>query len=360
MTRPLRARIHPDALHHNLERVRAQAPRSRVLAVVKADAYGHGLAAAAGALCGADGFGVLSLEEAAGLRRLGVTKPIWLLEGFFEPAELDEAAALGVALCLHHPEQVAQLADARARPLKLWLKLDTGMHRLGLAPERLPAVLERLRGLTGVVVEGVMSHLANADDPEDPTTPEQLRRLHAAVDRARWAGPLSLANSAGVMAWPQTHLDWVRPGIMLYGSSPVAGRSAAQLDLRPAMTLESRLIAVNPLRRGDRVGYGGTFTCPEDMPVGVVACGYGDGYPRHAPNGTPVQVGGVRVALAGRVSMDMITVDLRPVPHARPGDPVVLWGPGLPVDEVAAAAGTIAYELLTGVTRRVPRESAGG
>ena len=359
MTRPLRARIHVDALAHNLARVRALAPASRVLAVVKADAYGHGLEAAARALADADGFGVLSLEEAGILRRLGVQGPVWLLEGFFEPAELPHCAALGLTLALHHARQLEQLAAAGVRGLKIWVKLDTGMHRLGFPPAELGAVLARLRGLPGVEVAGVLSHLACADDPADPATPGQLARLRAAV-RGTWQGPLSLANSAGVAAWPDTHLDWVRPGIMLYGASPLAGRGAADLGLRPAMTLEGELIAVNRLGKGDRVGYGGTWTCPEDMPVGVVACGYGDGYPRHAATGTPVLVGGRRVPVAGRVSMDMITVDLRPAPDARPGDRVVLWGEGLPVDDVAACAGTISYELLTGVTRRVPREAAHG
>jgi alanine racemase len=198
-----------------------------------------------------------------------------------------------------------------------------------------------------------MTHLASADDPADPATGRQLARLAAAL--AGLETEVSVANSAGVLAWPQCHAEWVRPGLMLYGASPFAGRTGADEGLRPVMTLETRLIAVNRIAAGEAIGYSGTWTCPEDMPVGVAAVGYGDGYPRHAPSGTPVLVNGVRVPLVGRVSMDMITLDLRPVPDARPGDRVVLWGEGLPVEEVARSAGTIAYPLLVGLTARVPR-----
>jgi alanine racemase len=227
------------------------------------------------------------------------------------------------------------------------------MHRLGFAPAQLAGVLARLRALKGIRDIRVMTHFANADDAGDARTQKQIEAFQAQVNGLGLE--TSLANSAGIVAWPASHADWVRPGIMLYGASPLSGRAAAELDLRPVMTLESALLAVHARKKGDAIGYGGDFTCPEDMPVGVVAIGYGDGYPRHAPAGTPVLVNGKRVPLVGRVSMDMITVDLRSQPGARAGDPAVLWGAGLPVDEVAAAAGTISYELLCRVAERIPR-----
>jgi alanine racemase len=359
VSRPLRALVDADALAHNLERVRQAAPGRRVIAVIKADGYGHGLLRVADALDGADTFGLVTLDEALRLRTQGVRKPLLLLEGVFEAAELDTVARHGVDVVLHHRWQVDALESARLpAPVRVWVKLDTGMHRLGFPPAEARALADRLRG-HGNVAPPVrfMTHLASADDPEDPATGRQLARLAAAL--AGLEAETSVANSAGVLAWPDTHAEWVRPGLMLYGASPFAGRTGADEGLRPVMTLETRLIAVNRIAAGEAIGYSGTWTCPEDLPVGVAAVGYGDGYPRHAPSGTPVLVNGVRVPLVGRVSMDMITLDLRPVPDARPGDPVVLWGEGLPVEEVARSAGTIAYPLLVGLTARVPRVGVG-
>jgi len=227
------------------------------------------------------------------------------------------------------------------------------MCRLGVAADRAPGLGAAARA-NGVDIAGLMTHLANADDPSDPLSAAQCALLRQVA--ADTGLPLSIGNSAGILAVPESRADWVRPGIMLYGTSPFHDRSAASLGLQPVMTLVTQLIAVQRLKRGDAVGYGQTWACPEDMPVGIAAVGYADGYPRHAPSGTPVLVRGVRCPLIGRVSMDMIHVDLRPLPDARPGDPVTLWGQGLPVDEVAARAGTISYELLCRVTPRVPRE----
>lgn len=354
MGRPVRALIDVGALRHNLTRVRHYAPQARVMAIIKADGYGHGLARVARALVGADAFGLASVEEARNLRAAGVTQPLCLLEGFFDPAEIPLLSAHQVATVVHHEAQVQALERCRVvAPIDVWLKIDTGMHRLGFAPQRAAEVLARLQGLPAVGWVRLLSHLANADDPRDACTQTQIECFRALCPAAQLER--SLANSAGIVAWPETHFDWVRPGIMLYGVSPLTGSTAHDLDLHPAMTLESEVIAVHRCRKGDAIGYGGTWVCPEDMPVGVVACGYGDGYPRHAPSGTAVLVNGRRVALIGRVSMDMLCVDLRTQPDAAPGMPVVLWGHGLPIEEVAESAGTIAYQLLCSVAMRVPR-----
>jgi alanine racemase len=284
-----------------------------------------------------------------------VRKPLLLLEGVFGAEELEPAARHALDLVVHHTWQLAALERAHlSRPVRVWVKLDTGMHRLGFPAEEAAGLLARLAGCANVAPSvRLMTHLAGADDPEGPATARQLARLRAAT--AGLAAEVSIANSAGVLVWPETHGDWVRPGVMLYGVSPFAGRVGAEEGLAPGMTLETRLIAVNACPRGEAVGYGGTWVCPETMPVGVAAVGYGDGDPRQVPAGTPLLVRGVRVPLIGRVSMDMVTVDLRAVPDARPGERVVVWGEGLPAEEVAHAAGTIAYELLAGLTTRVPR-----
>lgn len=344
--------INLAALRHNLQRVRQAAPGSRVMAAVKANGYGHGLIRVAQALGDSDGFGVSCLEEALQLREAGITAPITLLEGFFHPDEIPLIEQQGLDLLLHHEDQILALEQASiSEPIRVWLKIDTGMHRLGVSPESAPALWRRLEAHPGLQPVGQMTHLACADELEHPATVQQLQLFAQAT--AGLPGERAVANSAGILGWPDTHADWVRPGIMLYGVSPFVGGRAAEHDLQPVMTLSSELIAVNIVHEGDTVGYGGAWTCPETMPVGVVAVGYGDGYPRHAGNGTPVLVNGRRVPLIGRVSMDMICVDLRTQPEARPGDPVVLWGEGLPVEDVAVVAGTIPYELLCGVTQRV-------
>lgn len=353
MHREAQARIDLAALRHNLARVRALAPRRRVMAVVKADAYGHGLARCAAALAGADAFAVGHVIEGQALRAAGCGAPLVVLEGFFDAAGLEACLRHGMQPVLHQPYQVELLEQAlRGRPLALWLKFDSGMHRLGFPAAQARDWLARVQGIPGVTAPvGVMSHLACADDPQDPRTAQQQACFLAAI--AGHAGPRSLANSAGILAHAGTHLDWVRPGLMLYGVSPLLGASAAAHDLRPAMALSTRLIAVQELAAGEAVGYGGAYVCPRAMRVGVAAIGYGDGYPRHAASGTPVRVNGARCALIGRVSMDMITVDLSAAPEARPGDSVILWGEGLPVEEVAACAGSIAYELLCAVAGRM-------
>lgn len=352
MRRAARALIDLSALRHNLERVRACAPRARVVAVIKADAYGHGAIEAARALSGADALAVAHLGEALALREAGIRAPVLVLQGARGAAELAEAASRGLEIVVHHEAQLQVLESSGAR-LGVWLKVDSGMHRLGVAPRELPAFHERLCALQGAAPV-LMTHLACADDRSDPTTARQLARFDQAVEGL--AGAHSIANSAGLLGYPDSHRDWVRPGIMLYGASPFVGGSGEREGLRPVMTLSAPLIAIRQLRAGDRVGYGGDYVCPEDMPVGVVAIGYADGYPRHAASGTPVRIGAARAALVGRVSMDMITVDLRGMRRPRLGDEAILWGPGLAVEEVAERAGTIAYELLCNAGNHCQRE----
>ncbi|TVQ87731.1 MAG: alanine racemase [Chromatiaceae bacterium] len=354
--------IDPAALRHNLARVHQAAPHSRIWAVIKANAYGHGMEQAADALDRADGFAVARVAEALRLRRHGVRQPILVLEGIGDGAELDAATAGRLTLVLHDSWQLEQIVAFLGRQpaplaerlplLRVWLKVDTGMGRLGVAASAVAGLLERLAALApAVAVEGLMTHLANADDPGHALTPAQCEQAHALA--ARHPLPLSIGNSAGLLAHPRARTDWVRPGIMLYGGTPLLTATAAGLDLRPAMTLTSPLIAVRTLRRDATVGYGSSYRCPEEMPVGIVAIGYADGYPRHTPGGTPMLIRGQRAPLIGRVSMDMIAVDLRTVPAAAVGDPVTLWGAGLPVEEIAAQVGTINYELLCRLSARV-------
>ncbi|KAB2842991.1 MAG: alanine racemase [Burkholderiales bacterium] len=323
----------------------------KVYAIIKANAYGHGIARIAPAFAAADGLGILELDAACALRDHDYAGPVLLLEGFFAPAELPEFAARRFAAAVHCEEQLRMLETTRLdRSIEIWLKVNTGMNRLGFPPREVPAALARLQGLHGVSRIGLMTHFAAADEPGGVA--EQL-----AVFRAATAGlqlPVSVANSAAILGDEAALGDVLRPGIMIYGSSPTRHKTAAELGLRPAMELSAEIIAVQHLLPGDRVGYGGTFSAETSLSVGVVACGYADGYPRHAPTGTPVLVEGRRTRLLGRVSMDMITVDLTPVPEARVGSKVELWGRSLPVDEVAQAAGTIAYELLCAVAGRVP------
>ena len=354
-----RAVIDHEALRHNLAVVRRHAPESRVWAVIKANGYGHGMVQVAAALESADGLAVARVEEGVRLREGGVTKPILVLGGILFEQELAAAHAHRLELALHQSGQVALLERTRmARPLRVWIKVDTGMHRLGFDPQEVPSLLRRLGANPKVQgTLGLMTHLANADDTQDGLTRLQCDRLRALDPTGDCK--LSIGNSAGILAFPESRTHWVRPGIMLYGASPLIGRSAAELGLRPVMRLQTRLIAVRSLRRGDAVGYGGTYVCPEDMRVGVAAIGYGDGYPRYAPAGTPVLIGGRRAPLIGRVSMDMINIDLRAVPEAMVGDSVTLWGEDLPVDEIAEQAGTISYELLCSATARVRMEHLG-
>ena len=355
MSRTTVATIHLGALRHNLARIQAKAVPARVMAVVKADAYGHGLERVARALdAEAECFAVAALGDGLRLRAAGHRQRIVVLSGPDQPGDIAEMQRLGLEAAIHHEAQLAWLAEASMRRgrLRVWLKVDSGMHRLGFAPERVAAVHAQLAALPGIDPEiGLLTHFAESEVFDGAVTRAQIARFET-VTRGL-AGPRSLANSAAVLGWPAAHGDWVRTGGLLYGLSVVAGQSGADLGFRPAMTLSTRLIAINRIGKGERIGYNGTWTCPEDMPVGVAAVGYGDGYPRSAASGTPVQVGEVRVPLVGRVSMDLITLDLRAAPQARVGDRVTLWGDGLPVETVAAHAGTISYDLTCGMTRRV-------
>lgn len=351
MTRPIQAIVDSSALVNNLLVARQAAPASKIFAVIKANAYGHGLLRVAQALEEADGFAVLSLDEAVRLREAGFAQPILLLEGVFAEGELATVTEHRLSLVIHTHEQIAWLRHAWATMrIDVYLKLNTGMHRLGFAPQELPQVLVALKACPVLGKVTLMTHFATADEGEGVR--EQLA-IFQELSRAH-ALPASLANSAAVLRYPDTHADWVRPGIMLYGASPFSDVSAADLGLEPAMTLRSAVIAVQQIKAGDRVGYGGTFTAECDLRIGVVACGYADGYPRHAATGAPILLDGIRTRTLGRVSMDMLTIDLTPVPHAGIGTPVTLWGEGLPVEEVARAAGTISYELLCARAERVP------
>jgi len=351
MTRPIRALFCSSALRSNLAVARARAPQARVLAVIKADAYGHGMDRAALALSGADGFAVLELDHAVRLRAAGFNQRILLLEGFFEPAELPALAQDRIAAVLHSQEQLRMLQSVNLpAPIDVFVKVNTGMNRLGFPAPDLGGVIAALRACRNAGEVTLMTHFACADDAGGIDWQlEAFRHATAGLDL-----PVSLANSAALLRYPQAAAGWARPGIMLYGASPFAEQPAVALGLRPVMTLESRIIAVHALAAGASVGYGASFRAGAAMRIGVVACGYADGYPRHAPTGTPVLVAGTRTRILGRVSMDMLCVDLSAVPHAQVGAPVVLWGEGLPVEEVAAAAGTISYELLCALARRVP------
>lgn len=358
MSRPLIARIDSAALAHNLGVARAAAPNSRILAVVKADAYGHGLTRTARALRGADGFAVLRLEEAAQLRSEGYSHPIVLLEGFFHPDELPEIARLHLRPVIHRLDQAELLVNSLARShlnqrIDVWVKLNTGMNRLGLNPKRLPETLTTLRAAPHIGSITLMTHFASADESGDNVDQQMLSFQSATHDLGL---PASLANSAALLRYPQTHADWVRPGIMLYGASPFAQQTGDQLGLLPAMTLESKLIGIQFVRKGEGVGYGAHYIAEHDMKVGIVACGYADGYPRHADTGTPILVDNKLTRTLGRVSMDMLNVDLTPAPTAHIGSVVTLFGVGLPVEHVAKAAGTLSYELLTALAPRVPIE----
>jgi alanine racemase len=352
------ATVDLDAIRHNLARVRAVAPSSRVLAVVKADAYGHGLERVARALSAADGFGVASLDDAERLRAIGVRQRIVLLAGFDDPRDLAMLRALDLDSVLHAPEQLRMLELERGSPIRVWPKLDTGMHRLGFAWTEARALAARLAGLAGVAPEPVwMTHFASADQPDAPLTAEQLTRFATAT--AGLGGQRSLANSAATLLLPGSRADWVRPGGLLYGLSTIAGRTGADLGLKPAMRVTSRLIAVKTVAAGAGIGYASTYVAPRAQRIGILAFGYGDGYPRHASNRAEVALLGRRAAVLGRVSMDLLCIDLDRIPEAEVGTEVELWGSALPVEQLAEAADTIGYELTCGITRRVRFETLG-
>ncbi|MGQ0384203.1 MAG: alanine racemase [Gammaproteobacteria bacterium] len=354
MTAGPRAVIETAAFAHNLRRVRELAPGSRVLAVIKANAYGHGIVTAARALADADGFAVARLDEAAVLRDAGLAGRIVLLSGVQDAAGMDAAARLQLELFAHHAGQVELLERWRGpHPFRVWLKIDSGMGRLGFRPEEAPRAVARLAACGGIAQPPLLAtHLAEAEIAGNAHTQAQLERFAAATRGL--PGERSIANSAGLVAWPEARADWVRPGLMLYGLSPFPDRTGADLGLRPAMRFETCVIAVKDLARGDRVGYGGTWTAGGAARIAIAAAGYGDGYPRSVPNGTPVWVAGRPATVVGRVSMDMIAIDVTGRDDVTIGAPVQLWGTELPAERVAAAAGTLAYELTCRVSRRVP------
>ncbi len=355
MNRGTCAVIDLGALRHNLRVIRQHAPGSKVLAVVKANAYGHGLEPVTRALPDVDGFAVATLEEGLALRAAGVFQPIVLMEGVLASEYLNDVAAKNLDLVIHSNFQLEALESASlpAQSIRVWLKIDTGMHRLGIRASDASAAVARLRALSCVKHDIVlMSHLANADDLDDDMTLRQIERFQQ-LQKQTSLVQTSLANSAGVFGWPASQYDWVRCGLALYGASPILGKTSQDLGLRPCMTLKARIIAVQDLEAGAAIGYGGSFRCSEDMRVGVVGIGYGDGYPRHAGNGAPVLIHGHHCPIVGRVSMDMISVDLSKVDDAQVGDEVVLWGEGLPIELVAQHAETIPYELMCAITSRV-------
>ena len=390
-----------DAVQHNLAVARRYAPEAKIMAVIKANGYGHGLLRIAEALQQVDAFAVARVDEGVRLRKAGIKNRIAVLEGFTCAEELDELLHYRLDAVVHSFVQIEIFENRTEQDAcAIWLKLDTGMNRLGFKSHEFNAVYQRL-SRCAIIKQPInlMTHLANADDKQDATTLKQISLFNETVaalvpkallsvaeglelgnqltpspageacpERCRrgWGeGELktdtvaalgserSIANSAGILAWQEALTDWVRPGVMLYGISPFPDSSGAQLGLKPVMGLHSRLIAVKPIATGDKVGYSGTWICTKPTTLGVVAIGYGDGYPRYAQAGTPVLVNGQRVPLIGRVSMDMITVDLETQPDAKPGDPVTLWGDGLAVEEVALCADTIPYTLVCGITQRV-------
>ena len=351
MPRPLYAKIHLSALKNNFEVARRCAPSSHVLAVIKANGYGHGMLRVARALEGADGFAVLTLDDAIALRAAGFQQMIVLLEGFFNADELPLLAQHGLTPVIHCHEQLEILLHAEmSAQLPVFLKANTGMNRLGFKPNEFSAVFNRLKLSSRVSNMTLMTHFASAD--EECGVGSQLKVFEEAVKNLN--GPYSLANSATILRYPEAHGTWIRPGIMLYGASPFIEQSAVELGLQPAMSLCSEIIAMQTIQAGESVGYGGMFMADKPMRVGIVACGYADGYPRHAPTGTPINVDGQRTRTLGRVSMDMLYADLTDLVHARVGSSVTLWGVGMPVDEVARAAATISYELLCARAQRVP------
>jgi alanine racemase len=354
MTPIVSATIDTAALKHNLQRIRDFAPRSRVMAVIKANAYGHGLVAVARALDAADAFAVARVDEGLTLRMAGIQKRTVLLEGVFDRGQLDSAGGAGFELVVHTPEQIELLRQAgEGAPFRVWLKLDTGMNRLGFKGAAFGAALDALRTLPRVESPvNLFTHLASADAADSSATAEQLARFETAT--AALAGERSIANSAGMLGFPRAQADWVRPGLLLYGVSPFDGSIGADYGLLPVMTLRSHVIALKDLEPGEHVGYGGAWSARRPTRLAVAAVGYGDGYPRNLGAGSPVLVNGERAPLAGRVSMDMIGIDvtdLKRLPQM--GDPVILWGDGLPVEEIAVWADTIPYELLCGISQRV-------
>ena len=353
MTRPSRIVIDIKALEHNFLRIKELTPNSKVMAIVKADAYGHGIVRVAKTLNNADAFGVACLEEAEQLRQSSIKTPIVLLEGPYKPDDLPLIIKFKLDMVIHNEYQIQLLEKTKIEgSINVWLKIDTGMHRLGFPIEKADAILNRLLLCKNINSRPIlMTHLATANEKKNNLTQQQLeafKKISKIID-----GEKTVANSAALINFPEAHFDWVRPGLMLYGVSPLTDSFGHNHGLRSVMTLESEIISIQYLSKNEPVGYGATWRCPEDMPVGIIAAGYGDGFPRHAKSGTPILVNNVRCPLIGRASMDMLTIDLRNQPNAKIGDRVVLWGDSLPIEEVALHADTIPYELLCGVHKRL-------
>ena len=351
MARPIQASFNLAALKNNLAAARQHAGTASIMAVVKANAYGHGLLRAARMLADAEGFALLELDDAVRLRDAGYRQRILLLEGCFEPGEIAEILQYGFTIMVHSREQLRMLESLPGeRKVDIFLKFNTGMNRLGFAAAEATAVIAQVRALACAGEIVLTTHFSDAEGVSGIEW--QMREFETKVAHPGYAR--SLSNSAALLRFPEARGEWVRPGIMLYGASPLDYSTARSLGLQPVMTLKSEIIAVQQLHSGDTVGYGSLFRADRDMRIGVVACGYADGYPRHSSTGAPVLVDGVRVPMTGRVSMDMLCVDLTGVPRAGPGSPVVLWGEGLPIEEVAGAASTVSYELMCALARRVP------
>ncbi|KTD93862.1 MULTISPECIES: alanine racemase [unclassified Pseudoalteromonas] len=351
------AEINLTALAHNLAQVKRFAPNSKVMAVLKANAYGHGLVKIAQHLNDADAFAVARIDEALALRAGGLTKPIVLLEGFFNKDDLPILLANNFQTIIHDEYQLAALEEAELEaPLLCWLKVNTGMHRLGIAPAQFDEFYMRLQNTPNANnTVNLMTHFACADDVNNTKTAQQISQFDCLVNNINQAHCLS--NSAGIIAWPNGHGDWVRPGLMLYGVSPMANALGEQHQLKPVMRLTTRVIAVRHVPANEAVGYGGRWKSDKATQLAVVAMGYGDGYPRHAKEGTPVVIGKQRYGIVGSVAMDMISVDIGQNEHnIKVGDRVTMWGPELPVEEIAQCADTIPYELLCNITPRVSYE----
>lgn len=355
MPRPIIAKIYPKAIAHNIEIARA-ASHAKVWATIKANAYGHGIERIYSGLAGADGLAMLDFDEARRVRELGWQKPVLMLEGCFSPDDYRSAQGLNLTVVVHHMAQIDWLIAANLhKTIDIYLKMNTGMNRVGFRPDQYIGAYERLRALPNVGEITLMTHFANADLTDGVVTPLTIfNETTAGLIQSTPELPRSCSNSAAILRHQTAHFDWVRPGIMTYGGTPFADQTAAECNLQAAMSLESEVIAVQQIQAGDAVGYGSRFIADQAMTIGVVACGYADGYPRHAPDGTPVLVNGVKTRLIGRVSMDMVTVDLTNVLDAKVGAQVELWGQNLPIDEVAQAAGTIGYELMCALALRVP------
>jgi alanine racemase len=356
MARPAKARLNLEALRNNIAHARTLAPQSKIMAVVKANAYGHGAVVIAQTLQPlADALAVACIDEALELRAAGISVPILLLEGIFEADEVHIAATENLWLCVENEWQLNVLErEVLQQPVQVWLKIDTGMHRLGVAPQFASEAYKRLKSSANVHDKIVLcTHFASADDLQSSQTREQLEVFNKVCETL--PGLRSAANSPGLLAWPESHFDWVRPGYMLYGNSPLTVPHDNTAALAPVMTLSSNIISIREIDAGESVGYGATWTAERPSRIATVTIGYGDGYPRVARNGTPVLVNGQRAGLAGRVSMDMITIDVTHLAGVNIGDEVILWGEGLPLAEVAACAGTIGYELTTRMPARTRR-----